>query len=327
MEREGLTAGCKWLLLLPFTLLAASFTSEAAVTNLYSTGFEVAEGYDPNFDLEGQQGWVGTGTNSMGDNGLITGYLPGLGQHAYVGFGPLAAGEDVLFVWQPLNHTSSSNRPIVRFSVRMMIVDSTSENGQYDSFRWSVYNSNAEHLFTLAFNNADLRINYLLQNSTNFIDTGRNFSNDTPHQLVIAMDFAKTNWSATLDNVGLVTNAPIITVPTTPFDLGDIDAVWLYGDPEAPGDNFMVFDNYLVTAESAGTSPPPEITSFQRLSDGQFMLRLSGESGRSYAIEATTNLTNWSSIRTNTASGGYFDFLDTAAPGFPRRFYRARLLP
>ena len=34
------------------------------------------------------------------------------------------------------------------------------------------------------------------------------------------------------------------------MNLGDIDAVWLVYDTTAPGDNFMLFDNYRVTAEA-----------------------------------------------------------------------------
>ena len=47
-----------------------------------------------------------------------------------------------------------------------------------------------------------------------------------------------------------------------------------------------------------------------------------------YRIEMTTNLSNpasWVALRTNTAFGGTFTFLDTNAPRVPPRFYRAVL--
>lgn len=139
------------------------------------------------------------------------------------------------------------------------------------------------------------------------------------------MNFASNKWSATLDNVLLITNKPITTVGAM-LNLGDVDAVWAVYDPVAPGNNFMVFDNYQITAE--GIAPTPaRLRTLGRTGDGQFILRLTGEPGCNYAIEATTNSVNWSALKTNNATDGVFDFVDTAAPGFPRRFYRARLLP
>jgi hypothetical protein len=42
-------------------------------------------------------------------------------------------------------------------------------------------------------------------------------------------------------------------------------------------------------------------------------------------LEASTNLTDWASLSTNTASGATLVFEDAAGTAFPRRFYRARL--
>jgi hypothetical protein len=60
---------------------------------------------------------------------------------------------------------------------------------------------------------------------------------------------------------------------------------------------------------------------------GSFLLRVTGEADRDYAIDASTDLTDWLPLRTNTANGGTFDFVDTAAGEFPDRFYRARWVP
>ena len=113
----------------PLLLIIASFrqqASAAAPTVIYSTGFGTNEGYSLIYDLEDQQGWLGTGGNSGNDNGLTTCCTPGLGQAAYIGYGPLAQGQNSLFVWYPLNVSPlASNTPIVKFSVAMMIVKST----------------------------------------------------------------------------------------------------------------------------------------------------------------------------------------------------------
>ena len=60
---------------------------------------------------------------------------------------------------------------------------------------------------------------------------------------------------------------------------------------------------------------------------GQFQFQVSGESGRNYRIDATTNFLTWTTLTTNTAFGGSFFFSDSGAPGFNRRLYRAVLVP
>jgi hypothetical protein len=62
-------------------------------------------------------------------------------------------------------------------------------------------------------------------------------------------------------------------------------------------------------------------------SPGQFRFQVSGESGRNYRIDATTNFLTWTMLTTNTAFGGSFFFSDPAAPGFTKRLYRAVLVP
>jgi hypothetical protein len=294
----------------------------ATPTIIYSTGFETNQGFNGGSDLEGQQGWVGTGLGSQGDNGLTSCCTPGQGQAAYIGFAPLLAPQDSLFVWHPVNVSPlASNTPIVKFSVAMKIVDSTFDN--FDSFRWTVFNADGKELFTLDFENSDLRILYHLENRANFIFTGYKFTNDVLYSLVVTMDLAANLWGATLDNITLVANVPITTT-NTPLTLGDIDAVWLYSNPLLPGDNFMVFDNYRITAEPA----PPRLRPV--VSPGNpFSVLLTADPNKRYALEANTNLANllgWVSLQTNTtALDGTTLFVDSASPGIPTRFYRARL--
>jgi hypothetical protein len=61
--------------------------------------------------------------------------------------------------------------------------------------------------------------------------------------------------------------------------------------------------------------------------NGQFQFWVSGAPEGTYRVEMTTNLNNpasWTPVRTNTAFGGTFSFIDTNAPASPPRFYRAR---
>ena len=66
----------------------------------------------------------------------------------------------------------------------------------------------------------------------------------------------------------------------------------------------------------------PTLLSPQRQGNGQFLIRVLGEVGLNYKLQASTNLTSWTSLATNTASSSAVDFTDT--PGArSRRHYRA----
>jgi hypothetical protein len=307
-----------------FVTLLSAATGRAGITTLYSTQFEAAEGYNANLDLIGQNGWTGSGS---GGNGLVTNYFPGVGglQQAYIGYNPPLPNEVFLSTWRAINLAPvPTNTPIVKFSVLLGIYGS--DNGERDDFYWSVYNSHGDRLFTLDFDNYYLNVYYGLDGTNKLVTTGRTFTNNIPYTLLITMNYAQNQWSATLGGVGLVTNKPITTVGA-PLNLGDIDAVWSVFTTNAPGNNYMVFDNYLVTAETVSI-PPAKLATLGRTADNQFLLRLTGPSGYRYAIEATTNLVNWVALKTNVVSDGSFDYVDTTAPNFPRRrYYRARLVP
>jgi hypothetical protein len=206
----------------------------------------------------------------------------------------------------------------------MAIIDST--NRHYDDFRWSAYNTNGQRLFTVDFDNSTFLVAYALDNTNGFVSTGANFTNSTIYELGINMDFMRNSWEATLNNAPLISPQPITTIGAA-LNLGDIDAVWAIRTPGAPGNNYMVFDDYRIMAKPdlPMPAPAPRLAAIGHLSQRQFVLRLNGEPNRSYAIEASTNLIAWSALKTNiTASDGTFDFLDTMAAASPRRFYRAR---
>jgi hypothetical protein len=302
-------------------LLVPAGSAPAATTNLYFTQFEPGEGYNIDSNLVGQVNWDGDGT---GGNGLVSDFIPGQGQQAYVGFAAPTPGDDLLFVWQPLNFNPvAAGYPIVKFSTQIQIRNSA--NGAYDFFQWRAYNSLVQRLFTLDFDNYFTNINYRLDGTNAYVDTGVMFARDTTYTLAVTMNFASNRWSATLDNTLITTNQPITTTNAL-LTLGDLDAVWLLFDPEAPGDNYMVFDNYRVTAETI-LPPPAQVHFLGRTAEGWALLRVFGDNGTRWALDATTNLLQWTAVKTNTVSGAYYDQVDTGAAGAARRFYRARWVP
>jgi hypothetical protein len=283
-----------------------------AAALIYRTGFEVSEGYSTNRDLVGQKGWISSGS---GGNGILGGVFPGEGQSAYVGFSPPLSGDSYLFVYQPIN----KNLPRVQFSAHCSVFDSSNTN--WDNFYWGVFNQRGDLLFNLDFDNFDLSVYYWLDGTNSRVWSGLAFTNAVNYPVTLDIDFARNRWSATFNGALLATNQPVTTVGS-PLNLGDIDPAWIIFDTNAPGDNYMVFDDYTITA----SLPPPKLSWLGMLNNAP-ILRLSGTPGMSFAIDASTNLLAWVPLKTNITTGGSFDYVDTAAAGLPRRFYRGRWVP
>jgi hypothetical protein len=302
-------------------LIAGTSHSPATPTNIYLTHFESAEGYDASLDLAGQNGWIKFGS---GGNGVVDGFFRGQGQQAYVGFAPPTPGDTSLFVWRPINFSPiASNLALVKFTALMSIQDSTNTN--FDFFDWSVFNISGARLFTIDFDNYSTNVSYALDGTNTFVGTGVTFTPGATNTLTIVMNFASNRWSATLNSAVIATNQPMTTTGL-PLTLGDVDAVWELFNTNSPGNNFMLFDNYTITAEAL--SPPPPSLSFVSLnSNGQALVRLNGLNGNRFAIEASTNLVNWAALTTNLVTTNSFNYLDTGASTFPRRFYRGRWVP
>jgi hypothetical protein len=178
------------------------------------------------------------------------------GQQAYVGYSaPLEAEDDTVLAYHPVNYSPvGTSEPIVTFSVTMAVNDST--NSSYDDFQWRLYNSTGHKFFTIDFDNDNLAVRYSLDGGT-YLPTGVHFIDDTAMKLVVTMDYAHNRWSATLGGETLVKNQPIRTGSAT-LDFGSMDAVWQIDDPAAPGNNYMVFDDYSVVADQ---NPAPRIIS------------------------------------------------------------------
>jgi hypothetical protein len=180
-------------------------------------------------------------------------------------------------------------------------------------------------LIAIDFDTDTTNVGYFLD-GTEYVNSGVQFSLGSTYTLTVTMDFAANRWSAKLNSALVATNQPITTTGKQ-LTLGDIDAVWNLYLPNAPGNNFMLFDNYTITADVLPPPPRPRLTLLGRTSTGQILLRLNGQNGRQFAIEASPNLVSWSALKTNLVTDGSFDYVDTTAPPFGRRLYRARWVP
>ena len=137
------------------------------------------------------------------------------------------------------------------------------------------------------------------------------------------LNFERNRWSALLSQTEIISLQPITTT-ATPLSLGDIDAVYYVRDPAKPGDNYMLFDNYTVTAEGvANTAPFLEPTLFN--ADGQLGFRTFVEPLVRYSVESSADLRAWNKLTDHIAPDASFDFLDTTTSFADRaRFYRVR---
>jgi len=60
------------------------------------------------------------------------------------------------------------------------------------------------------------------------------------------------------------------------------------------------------------------------ITSNRFGFNINAESNQLVAVEASTNLTGWTALATNTIGGSPLRFDDTNPPSLPHRFHRAR---
>src|ERR1041385_1436558 len=84
-----------------------------------------------------------------------------------------------------------------------------------------------------------------------------------------------------------------------------------------------VFLAALMIGPSAAAQVSPVPGDAPTLDSSQFHHRFYGAPGASYVVEASSDLTRWTAVATNTVpSSGRLDFADSLAGNFPQRFYR-----
>jgi chitobiase/beta-hexosaminidase-like protein len=71
--------------------------------------------------------------------------------------------------------------------------------------------------------------------------------------------------------------------------------------------------------------PPIFFTSSESYANSMFQMQLSAAANQTYILQASTNLTQWVAISTNTPSTSPFVLTDPNATNFPHRFYRVLL--
>jgi hypothetical protein len=109
----------------------------------------------------------------------------------------------------------------------------------------------------------------------------------------------------------------------------------LYSAPFAITSNSVVtasafqtgFSNSFAASALFTIRPPIYFTTNLGFSNTVFQLQVSGLAGRSYLLEVSTNLVDWSPLSTNTAPVDLFNLSDTNTLNSRQRFYRISELP
>jgi hypothetical protein len=122
-------------------------------------------------------------------------------------------------------------------------------------------------------------------------------------------------WQFAGTNLPNATNA-ILTLPNVQFNQAGtytLIVTNMFGTPAS----------YPATLTVLGTV----LTQPQILPDGNFQMLLQGMANRSYEIEISTNLTNWSLLKTVNYTTGQLPVVDTTTSNVVQRFYRAKAVP
>lgn len=145
------------------------------------------------------------------------------------------------------------------------------------------------------------------------------------HNLVMRINYRTNRWSAWLDDVPLFSDITFSTRPVN-RNLGRVgigmNVTNFTSNTVTPGDNFMLFDNVLVSAD-----PLPVPTLAIRLNPtSQPVLNWQGEAGYRYQVSYSTATSGWlttlpASLITASETGT-ITYIDTTTAGATRRFYR-----
>jgi uncharacterized repeat protein (TIGR03806 family) len=87
------------------------------------------------------------------------------------------------------------------------------------------------------------------------------------------------------------------------------------------------FNDSVATTARFDIEPAPLFAIAGFLTDGQFHLTLESAPGKTYLLQSTTNLSDWTTLSTNVAPAGVLQLSNPAAANAPFQFFRVLELP
>ncbi len=264
-------------------LAASILTGNGGV--LYSTGFESTETppFTAGVSTAAAPKLVGTGNWAMVVNpvtvatslcypfaAIDSDLVPGMGQTAALGYlGSSAPPSTTQFIRVGRKVDSepvlAGNKPIIDFYCQIGLNQST--NSRNDDFELLVYNWDDKVLGGLTF---DLTRNELFRYDANefntsstaspYTDTGLSLSSlyGTVVEVTMHINYKTNTWTATVGGVQVITSAPFTQRPVSGTNLaartfGSLSARWYITTVGFPGNNWMLFDDWTISASAEPT--------------------------------------------------------------------------
>ncbi len=154
---------------------------------------------------------------------------------------------------------------------------------------------------------ADLRNNCVYGNSTNYL---------------VMSDVTGTSGNISVDPLLMATYDFHLGPGSPCIDAGD-DTVLQPGWLDLDGQARRAGAHVDIGADEFGSSRPFTLKLLAAQSGGQSLLRLAGETGRTYVFEASSDLTAWTAFSTNLATDTTLEVPEPPGSPLNERFYRA----
>ena len=156
----------------------------------------------------------------------------------------------------------------------------------------------------------------ILTTGGSFVSGGYNFTISSSYGNPLA---GRQAWSG--NSGGFITTA--VNLP--PAAAGQsIQLRWRCGTDSSVSVNGWSVDTIAISARACCSGLTAPFLSVAYATNGNFQLDINGSTGLTWIVQASTDLSNWVSLVTNTVP---FSFADTNTVGLPQRFYRAKFLP
>ncbi len=267
-------------------LAALVLTGNGAV--LYGTGFESTETppFTAGVSTAAAPKLVGTGNWAMVVNPITVGtslcypfaaidsdLVTGMGQTAalgYLGSSPPPSTTQFIRVGRKVDSEPvvAGNQPIIDFYCQIGLNQST--NSRNDDFELLVYNWEDKVLGGLTF---DLTKNELFRYDANefntastvspYTDTGLSLSSlyGTVVEVTMHINYKTNTWTVTVGGVQVITGAPFTQRPVSGSNwatrtFGSLSARWYITTVGYPGNNWMLFDDWTISASAEQATIP-----------------------------------------------------------------------
>ncbi|MGJ8695843.1 MAG: hypothetical protein ACSHYF_05955 [Verrucomicrobiaceae bacterium] len=285
----------------------------------------------------GFDGWISNDSTS-GAQSIDSDLIPALLQTASLGFNRPASTFTFVYLDLGYDHVATGV-PLVEIDALLGIEDSTEDtNFRRDDFYLSIYNSAAERLASIRFDNEDPAADlskfgiWRDDGSSNF-DTQLDFIPGDLFNLFITLDLENNTWSADIGGNPLFENAQF-TATSNPVNLGLVAFEWQLNATSrfGYGDNFLLLADLSIRSATVEPNPPFAVThSFSP--SNTISLTWSTGVGFDDQVQYSTDLETWidtslpNSSFTNVTSPTTVTFTDTSTPKGPFRYYRVKRTP